>query len=184
MAAAYLKPGRISLYEDVNSRGSQVTIDQNIPNLANFDLAKRASSIVVNTGTWLACNEVNYNGNCLILESGNYNDLNKQRFNDQIVSLRRIASTAELAKPSSIVFYEEPKQQGKKASFVAEAADLNKFGMNDKATSLFIQAGNWLLCQDTNYQGYCTILGPGVYNDLSAIDERLTKQISSARQIE
>ena len=69
-------PGKIVLYENPNFSGARVTLDRGImPDLdwANFAHSNhRATSILVESGTWRVCTEMAFRGECRIVGPGEY----------------------------------------------------------------------------------------------------------------
>ena len=59
--------------------------------------------------------------------------------------------------------------------------DLSTLGFNDKTSSLVINRGRWLLCDQGDYKPPCINLGPGRYRRLA--DYGLNDAISSLRPI-
>jgi hypothetical protein len=91
------------------------------------------------------------------------------------------------APPSSasrIVLYEFPNYGG--ASVVIDGARANdldwaNFGNSrNRATSMRIESGTWMVCSEIAFRGDCRVLGPGEYPQLPA---PLAAGISSASQV-
>jgi len=57
--------------------------------------------------------------------------------------------------------------------------NLGDTGMNDKASSILIDDGNWEVCEDAAFCGKCTLLRPGKYSSLRAMG--FNDMISSVR---
>jgi hypothetical protein len=57
--------------------------------------------------------------------------------------------------------------------------NFDPLGYNDRARSMVVQSGNWLVCQHMDFGGLCQSYGPGSYEDLGALDN----QISSIRPL-
>lgn len=76
------------LFPDPGQRGRPVEIDQDIPALGPYRFSDKASSFIVNAGTWQVCEHANYRGRCTILTVG-AGDLRPIGMNDNISSIRR-----------------------------------------------------------------------------------------------
>ena len=79
----------LTLYanDDYQGRALGVVIDERQLGVLNFD--DRASSLVVDKGTWVLCSDEDYGGRCLTLGPGRYASLQALGLNDDITSVRR-----------------------------------------------------------------------------------------------
>ena len=84
----WLASGAINLYGRPDFRGRTVRIDDNVRDLNDLNIGGRASSAVVHEGTWQACTEPGFRGQCTVLRPGEYRDL--AMLDNRIVSLRQI----------------------------------------------------------------------------------------------
>jgi hypothetical protein len=80
-----------------------------------------------------------------------------------------------------IIFYEREDFQGQ--SFAAErpVGNLERFGFNDRASSVEVIGDRWEVCEDARFSGRCVVLRPGRYPSLAAM--ALNNRISSARDL-
>ena len=65
------------------------------------------------------------------------------------------------------ILYERPNLSGR--SFVVDsdvAANLATMGFNDRASSLRVERGHWVLCSRSEFRGECRTFGPGDYAHL------------------
>src|SRR5262249_671709 len=60
-------------------------------------------------------------------------------------------------------------------------SDLDRTDFNDRASSLVVQSGDWLVCEDAHFQGRCVTLHPGEYPSLDRMG--LNHRISSIRPL-
>ena len=79
----------LTLYADGDYQGRalSVVIDQRQLGVMNFD--KRASSVVIENGTWVLCSGEDYSGRCVTLEPGRYASLQALGLEDDVTSVRR-----------------------------------------------------------------------------------------------
>ena len=42
-------------------------------------------------------------------------------------------------------------------------------GFNDRASSVIVERGQWQVCDDIGFRGYCIVLRPGQYPSLAAM---------------
>ena len=81
--------GEIILFEHVGLQGQQLRLQFDVPNLSDGDFNDKVSSIVVRSGRWQVCVDEDYQGQCMVLERGEYRRIDG-RFNDRISSVREI----------------------------------------------------------------------------------------------
>ena len=88
--------GRAYLYEDPNFAGAWVAVDRGIANdldWAHFTNAThRATSVRVESGNWLFCTDMAFQGECRLLGPGEYRDLSLGPLAQGIRSARQISS--------------------------------------------------------------------------------------------
>ena len=79
---------QVTLYEGEGYRGRAYTTSRQVPNLAKTGFNDRASSVVVGTGRWEACEHAAFEGKCVLLRKGSYESLAALGLNDKLSSLR------------------------------------------------------------------------------------------------
>lgn len=85
------RPADLVLFPKAGLRGDPIGINRNIPDLAAHRFNDRASSVLVTSGTWLACEHANYRGRCEVISRGS-GDLRPIGLNNNISSIRRYDS--------------------------------------------------------------------------------------------
>ena len=60
--------------------------------------------------------------------------------------------------------------------------NLERYGFNDRASSIVVQRGQWEVCEDANFHGHCMILRPGQYPSLGAMG--MNNRVSSLRRVQ
>ena len=95
-----------------------------------------------------------------------------------LIAAGLVASTQAAAQ---VVFYEHDGFQGR--SFTAENSvqDFQRFGFNDRASSVVVMRERWEVCDDAGFRGRCVVLRPGRYDSLTALG--LNDRVSSVRMI-
>ncbi len=187
------------LYADDDYQGRQlaVVIDERDLGVLNFE--KRASSVVVENGTWVLCTGDDYGGDCITLAPGRYASLSALGVDKAITSVRRkdpvslgtfgniepssrAASTTPTAARNAgdIVLFAANEYAGASQPLDESQTDLHADALQGKATSTVIASGTWELCQDTFYRGQCVTLGPGKYPSLEELG--LTHGVGSVRR--
>ena len=82
---------------------------------------------------------------------------------------------------AQIVLYENNEWRGRVFSTSREIGDLNRYGFNDKASSIIVENGRWEICDNAGFGGKCMILQKGNYPSLSAMG--MNDRISSVRPV-
>jgi uncharacterized protein YcfJ len=88
---------QITFYEAEGFRGRVFATEGAIPNLKDFGFNDRASSVIVEQGRWEVCDDVRFNGRCMVLRPGSYDSLSGMGMNDRISSVRQLAQYAQYA---------------------------------------------------------------------------------------
>jgi hypothetical protein len=183
--------------DDYQGRTLGVVIDEKQLGVLNFD--DRASSVVVQNGTWVLCSGEDYSGECVTLEPGRYASLQALGIDNAITSVRRRdpasvgsfgrvetvakSTPAPQAAPrvaGDIVLYAANDYVGASQPADESQVDIRSDDLKGKATSTVIAGGTWELCDDTFYRGQCVTLGPGKYPSLAELG--LTRGVASVRR--
>jgi hypothetical protein len=90
-----------------------------------------------------------------------------------------LATIAHGACAGELTLFADSDFRGTRATVTRDARDLNEFGFNDRASSMVIRSGTWLLCEHRDFGGYCAEFGPGEYRQLPNFNDA----VSSAREI-
>jgi uncharacterized protein YcfJ len=91
-----------------------------------------------------------------------------------------IASAAATAS-AQVTFFEHDDFGGRSFSTTRQIANFQRYGFNDRASSVEVQRHRWEACQDVRFGGRCVVLQPGRYPSLAAMG--LNDRVSSVRQI-
>ncbi len=95
-----------------------------------------------------------------------------------------VTITAAMLAPQAsaqIVFYEHDNFGGRSFTTENEVRNFQKFGFNDRASSVAVLHGRWEACEDAQFRGRCIVLRPGRYPALAAMG--MNNRISSVRMI-
>jgi uncharacterized protein YcfJ len=90
--AAGQASAQVTFYQRDGFEGRAYSATGTIPNLARYGLNDRASSVVVSRERWEVCEDNAFRGHCVVLRPGNYPSLAAMGLNNQISSVRPIAS--------------------------------------------------------------------------------------------
>lgn len=82
---------------------------------------------------------------------------------------------------AQITFYEREGFQGRSFTAEEQIANFERYGFNDRASSVVVIGDRWEVCEDARFSGRCVVLRPGRYPSLAAM--RLNDRISSVRDV-
>jgi uncharacterized protein YcfJ len=82
---------------------------------------------------------------------------------------------------AQVTLYEREGLRGQVFTADRSVSDLERYGFNDRASSVIVQRGQWQVCEHANFEGSCTILRPGQYPSLAAMG--MNNRISSLRKV-
>jgi len=90
LVAAAHASAQLTLYEHQGFRGRAITVNGTVP---NFDPGAndRASSAVVENGKWEVCENIRFQGKCVVLQPGSYDSLRSMNMDNMISSARPLA---------------------------------------------------------------------------------------------
>lgn len=93
-----------------------------------------------------------------------------------------VATLAVAAQAGAQVTFHE-REDFKGRTFTTERAVKNfqRFGFNDRASSVVVLRDRWEVCSDARFSGRCVVLRPGRYDSLAAMG--LNDRASSARPV-
>jgi uncharacterized protein YcfJ len=194
VAIATQAAAQVTFYEHQSFQGQSFTTEQPLNNLERNGFNNRASSIVVRGETWQVCEGAGFGGKCVELRPGDYGTLGTMGLNDSISSVRPVnrsargddnrytpAPVAAQSGPPQITFYESERFGGRSFSTGEQVRNFERFGFNDRASSVVVRAGRWEVCDDVRFSGRCVVLRPGQYASLAAMG--LNDRVSSVRTV-
>ncbi len=99
IALATQAAAQITFYEGEGFRGRAFTADRTMWDFDPYGFNDRASSIVVQSGTWQVCEDSRVRGRCVTLRPGNYPSLAQMGLNNRASSVRVVEETAQYQAP-------------------------------------------------------------------------------------
>jgi hypothetical protein len=91
-----------------------------------------------------------------------------------------LATFTHAAFAGELTLFSDSNFRGQRMTIDRDASNLSDFDFNDRASSVVVSSGTWLLCEHANFGGRCAEFGPGEYRELPGFNDA----ISSARQID
>lgn len=169
----------ITLYDGAQYQGRSTTINGEVADLRSRGFNDRATSIRVNGGRWEVCVDSNFRGSCQVIEESLPN-MTRWSFNDRISSVRPVRLRGR-GSESGITLWSGPNATGQRLTIVDEATNLRQRGFNDRARSVEVISGQWVICIDADFRGACETVRRGVH-ELSRT--RFDRAISSVAPLE
>jgi uncharacterized protein YcfJ len=196
LAVAAQAAASVTFYERDGFQGRSFTTQMQVGNFQRYGFNDRASSVAVTGERWEVFEDARFSGRCAILRPGNYPSLAAMGLNDQVSSARALARNARIdenryapapvasadgdAKPK-VTFYEGEGFSGRSFSTERKIGDFERFGFNDRASSVVVAGDRWEVCENPRFSGRCAVLRPGSYPSLAAMG--LNDRVSSVRDV-
>ena len=80
---------------------------------------------------------------------------------------------------AEVTFFEREGFQGRSFTTENQVNNFQRYGFNDRASSVVVTRESWEVCEDTQFGGRCAVLQPGQYPSLRAMG--LNDRVSSVR---
>ncbi len=175
---------RAVLYSERGLRGASLAVSGPVPDLERSNFNDAGASLYVESGTWVACRDSFFRGDCRSFGPGRYDDLGAAGLDVAISSIRpgqgAVPPPASPPAEAAVEFFSEPNFGGQHVHINGDMRDLERLNFNDRAASIVVLAGTWELCTDARFGGSCAVFRPGRYARLGG----LTQQVSSVRRIQ
>ena len=101
---------QVTFYEGEGFRGRSFTTNKTVPNFQRFGYNDRASSVIVDRGRWEVCDDVRFDGRCVVLRPGNYDSLRGMGLDNRVSSVRPVSDRRhynnEAPEPVAVPTYE------------------------------------------------------------------------------
>ena len=190
--------GELTLFSRPDFRGRDVTVERSVRDLNRIGFNDRASSLVVRSGRWQVCEHANFQGQCVVLEPGEYRDL--RRLGDQVSSVREVDERRggwhddgrdgrrddnrgdkryDRNGPAVELFRKAEFRDDRRDLNLNELRDFGAIGFHDRTQSMIIHEGRWEFCEHADFRGQCQVYGPGRYAHLG----HMSSKFSSARRV-
>ena len=190
-AAPVAGVGSLELYGQPKFQGRTARVDRDASNFNTFNFNDRASSLVVQGGSWEVCTDADFSGTCRTFAPGRYPSLG-YGMTKAISSARPVINQDDARvihgggwnrqrreeADNPIVLFGEDGIRGRSVAIANDIPDLSAANFNDSTQSLVIENGHWEFCSDSYYRGQCRVLGPGQYQRMEPV---LYRSISSIR---
>ena len=169
--------GGITFHERRDFHGRSFSANGPVHDFDRSGLNNRASSVVVESGTWEVCDGPGFSGRCVVLRRGQYPSLNEMGLNNRISSARPVAAVTPRPGVGQVTLYEHGSFRGRSVTLDRRAERLE--GFRNAASSAVITGGSWEFCDRREFGGRCVVLGPGRYPSLGSMG--MNDNVSSLR---
>ena len=92
--AGAAQAAEITIYKQPNFAGGEQTFNRDYTSLQGSGIYDQSKSVVVRSGRWQVCSQPNFQGDCQVLERGQYASL-PQQLNGRIESMREVTQVAD-----------------------------------------------------------------------------------------
>jgi uncharacterized protein YcfJ len=194
LAIATQAAAQVTFYEREGFQGRSFTTEQRIGNFERYGFNDRASSVVVLRNRWEVCDDALFGGRCVVLRPGRYASLAAMGLNDRVSSARIVSGNARIDDSryapaprapapvaAQVTFYERERFAGRSFTTERQVRNLERFGFNDRASSVVVLGDRWEVCEGARFSGRCVVLRPGRYASLAAMG--LNDRVSSVRAV-
>ena len=82
---------------------------------------------------------------------------------------------------AQITFYEHENFEGRSFTAQKQVGDFERYGFNDRASSVVVDRDRWEICENPGFSGRCVVLRPGRYSSLATMG--LNDRVSSVRTV-
>ena len=91
-----------------------------------------------------------------------------------------VLSTTSVANAADLTLYTDGLFEGRPLNVVIDLRQLGSLNFNDRASSVVIEKGAWVLCSEEDFAGKCVTLEPGRYPSLRELG--LEDAVTSVRR--
>ena len=97
---------QVTFYEGEDFRGRSFASSSWVSDFTRYGFNDRASSVIVSGGRWELCEDVRFEGRCVVLRPGNYDSLRAMGMNDRVSSVRPAGSPPPPPAPEPVYEYQ------------------------------------------------------------------------------
>ncbi|MEP7183037.1 MAG: beta/gamma crystallin-related protein [Betaproteobacteria bacterium] len=109
---------QVTFYEGEHFRGGTFRAEQAVGNFDRIGFNDRASSAIVEGGSWEVCEDAGFQGRCTVLQPGDYSSLGPMGLNNRISSARPVSDNVrypnEVPPPPPVAVYEYRRVPGER----------------------------------------------------------------------
>jgi hypothetical protein len=161
------------LYSEDGRRGQSVGLNETQRDFNRLRFNDRARSIEVRQGVWKLCEHTNLGGRCEYVDSST-RSLADLGLTGQISSAER-TSYERAPHNYSIALFADENMRGAFVGLDEGISDLSARNFNDRASSILVTRGRWLVCEHQDFRGLCEIVDQPLFDlNVLALNDRIT----------
>lgn len=197
--SASASAGELTVFSGPGFQGQNLTLRGESRDLRPTGFNDRIGSMIVRSGRWEVCLDLDFRGDCRVFEPGEYRNLD--RMTNLITSVRELDDGRNGGRDGDyrdddrdnnrggrgrgrgrdgIEMYSAPNFGGQRYMVRQDMRQLNRNTFDDRAASLIVRGGQWEVCQHPDYGGRCQVFNEGEYPNL---ERAFTRSITSVRQV-
>lgn len=116
-AIATQAAAQVTVYENDNYQGRSFTTERQINNFQRIGFNDSASSVIVFNNLWEVCEDIRFEGRCVVLRPGRYPSLNAMGIYDRVSSIRMVNTSRRVddnsyAPPPPLPVYDNRRRNG------------------------------------------------------------------------
>ncbi|KAG9260853.1 crystallin beta gamma X [Astyanax mexicanus] len=166
--AFYGSSGRVTLFEQRNFAGRRLDLSSDCQKLSDKNFPERCNSVQVESGAWVGYEHDNFRGRQYLWDMsdrGEYTCTEKWCAQaDRVSSVRAVRQDTN---PPRAQLFERPGFSGKRVELQDDIPNLmTRYSLN-RAASIRVMGGAWVVYQEPNYRGAHYILERKDYNNYS-----------------
>ncbi|KAJ8344461.1 hypothetical protein SKAU_G00317900 [Synaphobranchus kaupii] len=166
--AFYGSSGKVTLFEQRNFAGRRLDLSSDCQKLSDKNFPERCNSVQVESGAWIGYEHENFRGRHYLWDMsdrGEYNCYDK--WCGQVDHISSVRAVKQDTSPPRVQLFERAGFSGKKTELHDDIPNLmSRYSLN-RATSIRILGGAWVVYQEPNYRGSHYVLEKRDYNNYS-----------------
>jgi len=154
--------GGIVLFDQTGFRGQAAEFNGPVGHLNQTGrFNDRAGSLQVLSGRWEVCVDFWFSGRCKVVDRDVY-DLRNIGLNNNISSISPVGYREQMERDAPIVLYSREGFRGETAGLYNDERQLESLKFNDRASSIRVNSGVWIVCTGRDLQGECEYIDRSV----------------------
>ncbi|KAJ8417223.1 hypothetical protein AAFF_G00284500 [Aldrovandia affinis] len=166
--AFYGSSGKVTLFEQRNFAGRRLDLSSDCQKLSDKNFPERCNSVQVESGAWIGYEHENFRGRQYLwdmADRGEYSCCDK--WCAQVDHISSVRSVKQDTSPPKAQMFERAGFSGKKTELHDDIPNLmSRYSLN-RAASIRILGGAWVVYQEPNYRGPHYVLEKKDYNNYS-----------------
>jgi hypothetical protein len=191
--------GELTVFSGPGFQGQNLTLRGDMRDLRPSGFNDRIGSMIVRSGRWEVCLDLDFRGDCRVFGPGEYRS--RDRWTVRVTAIRAMdggrdgdyrdgayrddnerggRGRGRGRGRESIEMFSAPNFGGERFQVRRDMRQLDRSTFDDRAASLIVHGGQWEVCQHPDFGGRCRVFGEGEYPTL---ERGLNRAITSVRQV-